>query len=297
MKMPEKRNWKEYNEQLVRRGEIYISLDFLEDWDSELQEMNKGKRGRPYKFPNSLMTFLAFLHIAFLPFRQMEGFLRKLAEYISKLRAVDYSTICKRLQKMNIDLALQDISDDVIIALDSSGMKVTNRGEWMRDKWKIRKGWIKVHIAVDVKTKKLLALEITDEKTGDGKMLKPLVKKAKKNIGNKKIKRVYGDGAYDSRENFNYLNSEGIEPVIKTRKNASTKARGSSARAKCVRERKKIGYEGWKDKYRYGLRWAAETFLSGVKRTFGETTKARTMEGMFQEVIMKFGFYNMLIGL
>ena len=295
--MPEKRNWKEYNEQLVRRGEIYISLDFLEDWDSELQEMNKGKRGRPYKFPNSLMTFLAFLHIAFLPFRQMEGFLRKLAEYISKLRAVDYSTICKRLQKMNIDLALQDISDDVIIALDSSGMKVTNRGEWMRDKWKIRKGWIKVHIAVDVKTKKLLALEITDEKTGDGKMLKPLVKKAKKNIGNKKIKRVYGDGAYDSRENFNYLNSEGIEPVIKTRKNASTKARGSSARARCVRERKKIGYEGWKDKYRYGLRWAAETFLSGVKRTFGETTKARTMEGMFQEVIMKFGFYNMLIGL
>ncbi|MEM5854008.1 MAG: hypothetical protein QW228_06585 [Candidatus Aenigmatarchaeota archaeon] len=25
------------------------------------------------------------------------------------------------------------------------------------------KGWIKVHIAVDVKTKKLLAIEITDE--------------------------------------------------------------------------------------------------------------------------------------
>jgi len=30
MGMPEKRNWKEYNEQLVRRGEIYISLDFME---------------------------------------------------------------------------------------------------------------------------------------------------------------------------------------------------------------------------------------------------------------------------
>ncbi|MEM2259201.1 MAG: IS5/IS1182 family transposase, partial [Candidatus Thermoplasmatota archaeon] len=34
------RNWKEYNEQLVRRGEFYISLDFMETWDEELEEMN-----------------------------------------------------------------------------------------------------------------------------------------------------------------------------------------------------------------------------------------------------------------
>ncbi|MHC1583458.1 MAG: IS5/IS1182 family transposase, partial [Methanosarcinales archaeon] len=35
-----KRNWKEYNEKLVRRGELYISLDFLENWDEELNRMN-----------------------------------------------------------------------------------------------------------------------------------------------------------------------------------------------------------------------------------------------------------------
>ena len=54
-------------------------------------------------------------------------------------------------------------------------MKVANRVEWIRNKWKIRKGWIKVHIAVDVKTKKLLALKVTDERVSDGKMLKPLM--------------------------------------------------------------------------------------------------------------------------
>ncbi|MEM2259048.1 MAG: hypothetical protein QXE46_04050 [Candidatus Thermoplasmatota archaeon] len=42
------RNWKEYNEQLVRRGEFYISLDFMETWDEELEEMNYKKRGRPF---------------------------------------------------------------------------------------------------------------------------------------------------------------------------------------------------------------------------------------------------------
>jgi len=27
----QRRNWKEYDEKLVRRGELYISLDFLEN--------------------------------------------------------------------------------------------------------------------------------------------------------------------------------------------------------------------------------------------------------------------------
>ena len=103
-------------------------------------------------------------------------------------------------------------------------MKVTNRGEWIRHKWKTRKGWIKVHIAVDTRTKKLLALRVTDEQVGDGKMLKPLVEDVKEKGG--KISKVYGDGGYDSRENFNYLSDNDIEPVIKTRKDASTQAKG-----------------------------------------------------------------------
>ena len=111
------------------------------------------------------------------------------------------------------------------------------------------------------------------------------------------IKRVSADGAYDSKENFEYLDGKGIEPAIKTRKNSSTKARGSPARARHVREMKELSYEGWRDKYRYGQRWMAESFFSGVKRTFGETTRAKSAEGMFQEVKMKFSFYNALIGL
>lgn len=295
--MPEERNWKEYNEQLVRRGEFYISLDFMDNWEYEVKSMNERKRGRPYQFPHSLMKFLAIIHIAFLPYRQMEGFLRKLSQYIPKLKAADYSTMCKRMKKMDIELPKQELGDNVVIALDSTGMKVSNRGEWMREKWKRRRGWIKVHIVVDAKSKKLLAMEITDERTGDGKMLKPLVEKTEKNVGKEKIKRVSADGAYDSKENFDYLDGKGIEPAIKMRKNSSTRARGSPSRAKHVREMKELGYEGWKDKYRYGERWMAESFFSGVKRTFGETTRAKTIEGMFQEVEMKFSFYNALIGL
>ena len=34
------------------------------------------------------------------------------------------------------------------------------------------------------------------------------------------MKGVIGDGAYDSRRNFNLLDERGIEPIIKVRRNA-----------------------------------------------------------------------------
>lgn len=292
--MSEKRNWREYNDRLVRRGEFYISLDFLDHWDEEVARMNEGKRGRPFKFPERLMEFLAFLHVAFLPYRQMEGFLRKLSEYIPKLEAADYTTICKRLQRIQLDISLQDISDDVIVAVDATGMKVSSRGDWMRHKWKVHRGWIKVHIVVDIKTKKLLALYVTDERTGDGQLLPSLVEQAQRHTAGP-VKQVLGDGAYDSKTNFTYLHGHNIEAVIKTRKSSSTRARGSPARAAAVQERRTLGYNGWRDKYRYGQRWMAESYFSGVKRMFGETVRAHSQEAMFQEVMTKFILYDTLM--
>ena len=72
---------------------------------------------------------------------------------------------------------LKESKDDFVIAVDSSGVKVSNRGEWIREKWKVYRGWIKIHIAVNVNTKEIIALEVADERIGDGKMLKPLIEK------------------------------------------------------------------------------------------------------------------------
>ena len=52
----------------------------------------------------------------------------------------------------------------------------------MRHKWKVRKGWVKVHIAVDITTKKLLALYVTDERVGDGQLLPSLIEQAQRDI-------------------------------------------------------------------------------------------------------------------
>jgi hypothetical protein len=292
------RNWREYNESLVKRGEMYLTFDFLENWDKDLEKLNKDKLGRNYAYPWSFIELLMLIHVIFrLPYRQLEGFVRKLSEFVPKIKATDYSNIWRRGTKLKLSLSDTIISstEPVVIAIDSTGIKVTNRGEWMREKWRIHRGWIKVHLAVDVKTKQIVAIEVTDERVSDGSKFNSLIDQAEKNVSCRKIDAALGDGAFDRREIFDHLQEKGIQPIIKTRSNANTRARGSPARAKAVREMKDLGYQCWRRKYSYGRRWASESTFSAVKRISGEYVAATKTENMIQEVIQKFTFYNMLI--
>jgi hypothetical protein len=84
----------------------------------------------------------------------------------------------KRIAAIDIqDLLTESVpeNNNIVIALGATGVKVTNRGEWIREKWKRRRGWIKVHIAVDINDKKLIAIEVTDESVSDNKLFKRLV--------------------------------------------------------------------------------------------------------------------------
>lgn len=81
--------------------------------------------------------------------------------------------------------------------------------------------------------------------------------------GKEEVRKVLG--ACDLKNNFNYLSENGIESGIKTRIGASTQSKGSPYRAKCVRERKRLGYRSWRDRHGYGMRWKTESFNSGVK--------------------------------
>jgi hypothetical protein len=65
----------------------------------------------------------------------------------------------------------------------------------------VRKGYLKIHhVAVDIKKKKIISLDVTSEEVhDDGTILKKLVDNALENNG---IKQVIADGAYDNKENF-----------------------------------------------------------------------------------------------
>ena len=102
----------------------------------------------------------------------------------------------------------KDFEDEyIIIAIDSTGIKVTNRGQWMKDKWNVRKkGYLKIHIVVNVKSKKILSIKVTDEHVHDSKPLLELVDNIiKSDDMTTAIGKLFGDGAYDSNEIFRCL--------------------------------------------------------------------------------------------
>lgn len=288
------RDWRRINEGLVKRGEILLDLRILDRWDSELAEMNARKEGGRYVYPEIFVRLLGYVHLLFhLPYRQTEGFLKALRRFDSRIHVPDYSTIDRRVNRLNVKLDTEDYGDDLVIAVDASGIKVSNRGDWMRRKWRTRRGYLKIHIAVDVKRKRILALEVTDENVGDERMFQPLLEEASRKG---KIAKTIGDGAYDTKSSFRYLDVNGIEPIIKVRKDASSRAGGCVPRRLVAQEYLRDP-KAWKRRHGYGQRWMVETVFSSLKRTFGEYVSAKTMRNMANEIMLKASLYNLLTGL
>lgn len=291
-----KRNWKEYNESLVRRGELLFDTDFLSGWSRELESLNEEKEGARYRYPGSLMSMLAAIHVYLLPYRELEGFLRMFSGHVEGLkdRVPDYTTMWWRISRVEIELDPNvDPDEDVTIAVDSTGIKVSNRGEWIRQMWAVKRGFIKVHLAVDVKTGKILSMEVTKDGVHDRRMLVPLVEGASSKAS---VKAAIADGAYDSREIFSYLDKKEIEPVIKVRKDASTHALGCTPRKRVVVEQLR-DYERWKREHGYGRRARVESAISSFKRTFGEHMSSVKWENMVNELLLKAQVYNLFVGI
>ncbi len=285
--------WSIYNEKLVRRGEIFVEQYILGDWSKELVTMNDGKVGKPFEYADTFMTLLAYIRYLFsLPYRQTEGFVRALS-FHTRSRAPDYSIINRRINALKISImARRRKKGKVTIAVDSTGIKVTNRGDWIRKKWdkEKKKGYLKIHFAIDPKTKQVVSMDVTREDVHDGTRLKKLIKKTSKNAN---IGKVIADGAYDSKDNFRFLSSNGIEPAIKVRRNASIHARGCYAR-KIVAVKQFEDFKAWKDSVSYGSRWIVESVFSCMKRTFGEYVRAKKFPNMVREMVIKTSLYNML---
>lgn len=295
-------DWPSYNRSLVKRGEILFSYDFLDNWDFELEKMNQNKMGKPFLFPDSFILAIGYIRYSFrLPYRQIEGIIKATGKNLPE-NPPSYGHICKRINRLNVNITKDntiDHDDYIIIAIDSTGIKITNRGHWMDKKWNVqnRKGYLKIHIAVNIKTKEILALKVTDEKVHDSKMLETLVDQVS-NISSEekkkiiKIKSVSADGSYDTNNNFRYLEVERIRPGIKVRKNSIVSSKNNKLRNKEVMMQTKDLLK-WKKKRKYGHRWISEAAFSTIKRTFGEYVSATKFDNMVKEMMVKVSLYNL----
>jgi hypothetical protein len=222
-----------YNRSLVNRVEDLMDPSFLMNWKTLLEENNRGKRGHLFRTPNAFITFLAKLRALYVvPFRSLEGIARVLAR-VTGIRSVCYTSIFRRIRKIVPQLPYSQ-GKPVDCAIDSTGFKITIRGDYLGTKWKKqRSGWSKLHAAISVNDLSVLSFAITDDHVHDARMGRKILE----NIRGR-IKRVFGDKGYDSKEIFNEF---GSNTIIPPGKNASSQSGGSPARAKIVRQIRRTG--------------------------------------------------------
>jgi len=287
------RNWKKVNKKYREEGFLYFSFDFLRTWKREISILNTKKRGGQYRYPDSLIRFCSTLKIVFgVGYRQMDGLLQSIKQFIPIEQTPDYTTIYRRFNRLGLDLisSLADVKDGQTIALDSTGIKLYQSGEWIREKHKKRKPFLKLHVAVNVKTKQATASVMTEDNVSDGEMTQKLIEKSQEYAP---IKEVLGDGAYDRYKIWYYVTNKNVKPVIRLRKDAIPN--GLNPRACAVRERDRIGVEEWKQIHNYGKRWLVEIWYSSFKRRFGEHCSARKEQTIRQELLFKTMLTNQMI--
>jgi hypothetical protein len=89
----------------------------------------------------------------------------------------------------------RSIDGPVVIVLDSTGVKVFRSGSWLERRYSRRRGYLKMHFAIDVRTGEIVYFERTTDRVHDSEAAKRMVDRSME-AGN--VIKVIGDGAYDS---------------------------------------------------------------------------------------------------
>ena len=101
-----------------------------------------------------------------------------------------------------------------------------------------------------------------------------------------RVKRVLADKAYDSYDNFEFLQSKGIDPAIPVRKGAIDILK--HPRSKEARKQRK--FDRWKEEKGYGMRWMVETAYLAFKRYFGEFVQQRSGITWLKRLLLRCGY-------
>ena len=169
--------WRESDAKYKARGTA-TALPYNPGWDEELEQMNHKKVGHPYKYSHSMMAAIAICRVMLgMSYRVVEG------HFVASWKGRDvphFSVIWKRVGGAMPIFERVSVHDILVkgkrrFVVDSTGIKLSNRGEWIRVKWNVKRGFFKLHILIDLDTKRILAFELSDMNGGDAANLVKLL--------------------------------------------------------------------------------------------------------------------------
>src|SRR5512147_771795 len=220
------RNWKQYNDALVRRGSLTLWLDpaVIDTW----RYQGPTRRGARFQYSDlaieCLLTLRAVYH---LTLRATEGFAASLFELIGlDLPIPDYSTLCRRASSIGLRIP-RNATGPLHLVVDSTGLKGYGEGEWKVRKHgsSKRRTWLKVHLAIDPESHEVQAVIASEPGVTDAEAVPDLLGQVRRPLAS-----MTADGTYDRRTVYAELEQRQAGTVIPPRRDAKIWRHGNSAK-------------------------------------------------------------------
>ena len=147
----------------------------------ELERMNRNKVWAPYRYPESMFLAMAAIRcLTGASHGALEGPARQAPGDDGTPR---HARTCRKINGIKVGIRggmviASSSKRAVRTAADPSGLQPHNRGEWITKKWKLKRGFARARMLADVDTHHVLALKVTDEKTGGAPVFETLVTEA-----------------------------------------------------------------------------------------------------------------------
>jgi len=290
-------NWKEYNNKLVQQGQVtfWFSEDVVENWTCERSV------GGSYTNHYSDLAIEVLLTIKFfyqLTYRSTQGFAESIIDLMGfNIETPDYTTLCRRLKKLSIDLNRLEKKGNMHIVVDSTGLKVYGEGEWKvrAHGYSKRRDWRKLHLVVDEENNQIIAVELTGNDEADCEVLPRLLD----SLSQEEVTAVSADGAYDTFECYDAIEGIGAQANIPPRAGAKIRQHGNSKkpplpRDENIRKIRETSLREWKKDSGYHRRSISETAMYRFKACFSHQMSSKMFGSQFNEAMIKVKILNRL---
>ena len=293
-------NWAEYETGLRRRGSLtlWITPEALSGWAAKRR---KTRGGQPRYSDMAIETTLTLGMVFGLRLRQSEGLLSSVLDMMAlDLPVPDHTTLSRRARTWKPSGRSNDrqnvASEPLHVLVDSTGLKIYGAGQWLEEKHgeKSRRGWRKLHLAVDADSGEIIAHSLTDQEAGDASQMEPLLDQIDDEIG-----QFTADGAYDGYPTYDAAlrHSPGARVVIPPRSNAVERP---TAQACCQRDdhitsMQMDGRLKWQASTGYGKRALVETAMGRYKGVIGPRLRARSFLAQQTEAAIGVAILNRML--
>lgn len=301
-------DWRRYNEALAERGDVHLWIDqeTLDRWREQINPKKRMRGGQRTYSDEAIMCVLTLRSVFHLALRQVEKFCCSLLQNVEAMLPVpNYSTLSRRCADVIVRLPRRIPDGPIDIVVDSTGLKIYGEGEWKvrQHGWSKRRRWLKLHLAIDVKTQEPVATVVSSDDVSDDEAFSYVLDEIEAQLAS-----VGGDGAYDKSGVREKIEERGAEPRIPPRRGAIVQSARSAAtsmadarrraldkrdaairRIEELQREKTDGDLGearklWKQETAYHQRSKAETAMYRYKTIFGGAVRARKFENQTKEI-------------